>query len=363
MTCETNEAQVQGTNKQLQSWIAQASESVSMPLLQIIDAHFHFWDKPKYAVGSTLPQDVASMFGCRSSRGAPYLSDDFIGDIDGNNVTKTVYIENTGAFYDSDLPPHLQQIGEAQRCQEIFDSTRHNTPQLCAGFVGRADFMLGPKLVNEVLTALSTAAPSILRGIRQQTVHDPDPRVFSRCPAGLLAHPTFREGFQLLARYNLSADVVVYHTQLAEVADLARAFPHIPIALDHVGTPLGVGPYAGNTAEVFEVWKTGIHDVAQCPNVVVKLSGLTMPICGFGWERLTKPPDSATVAAALAPYVQHCIVEFGPKRCMFASNFPVDKASCSYTTLWNAFKLITQDLPPGDRERLFSGTAQRFYRL
>jgi predicted TIM-barrel fold metal-dependent hydrolase len=139
--------------------------------------------------------------------------------------------------------------------------------------------------------------------------------------------------------------------------------PGLSIVLDHVGGPLGIGPYADRRAEVFEAWRRDIRELATCPNVVVKLGGLTMSLAGFGWHKRPAPPGAAELAAAMAPWYRACIDLFGAKRCMFESNFPIDRVSCSYTTLWNAFKLIARDLPDADRRALFHDTATRVYRL
>jgi predicted TIM-barrel fold metal-dependent hydrolase len=148
-----------------------------------------------------------------------------------------------------------------------------------------------------------------------------------------------------------------------ELADLAGAFPGVTIILDHVGGPLGVGPYAGNRAEVFDRWKRGISELSAHPNVVVKLGGLAMPICGFGWHEKERPPTSAEISEASAPYYLYAIEQFGVERCMFESNFPVDKVSCSYTVLWNVFKRVTMDFSLKDKSALFHDTAVRVYRL
>jgi len=148
-----------------------------------------------------------------------------------------------------------------------------------------------------------------------------------------------------------------------ELADLARAFPGTTIILNHTGGPLGIGPYTGKREEVFQEWKRGIVALANCPNVVVKLGGLGMPICGFGWNERVTPPSSAELAEAMAPYFRWCIEHFGVDRCMFESNFPADKVSYSYTVLWNAFKRISKDFSPEDRSALFHDTAVKVYRL
>jgi predicted TIM-barrel fold metal-dependent hydrolase len=179
----------------------------------------------------------------------------------------------------------------------------------------------------------------------------------------IFSNPQFREGFAYLHKYNLSFDAWLYHTQLMELVGLANSFPDTPIILDHIGGPLGIGPYAGKREEVFQEWKQGIAALSLCPNVVVKLGGLGMPLTGFGWHEQPTPPNSAELAEAMAPYYNWCIDHFGADRCMFESNFPVDKLSYSYTTIWNAFKRISKDFSSTDQAALFHDTAVKVYRL
>ena len=127
--------------------------------------------------------------------------------------------------------------------------------------------------------------------------------------------------------------------------------------------PLGIGPYAGRREEVFAAWRRDMAELARCGNVAVKLGGLTMTMSGFGWHKRARPPGSKELAAAMKPYYLACIECFGPDRCMFESNFPVDRASCSYTVLWNAFKRLSRGYTGAERSALFRDTATRVYRL
>ena len=148
-----------------------------------------------------------------------------------------------------------------------------------------------------------------------------------------------------------------------ELADLARAFPATQIVLDHVGGPIGLGRYAGKRDEVFAEWTARIRELAACPNVHVKLGGLGMRMFGFDLHTRELPPSSEELAAAWRPYIETCIAAFGPERAMFESNFPVDKGSCSYHVLWNAFKRIAGGCSAAEKQALFAGTATQFYRL
>jgi len=178
-----------------------------------------------------------------------------------------------------------------------------------------------------------------------------------------MKHPKFREGFACLRKANLVFDAWLFHSQLPEFMSLAKAFPDVPIVLNHVGLPLGIGPYAGKRDEVFTVWKRQMADIANCQNVSVKLGGLGMPRAGFAWDTRSSPPDSRELADATSPYYLTCIEQFGTDRCMFESNFPVDKISYSYSVLWNSFKRLTNECSATERAALFHGTATRVYQL
>jgi predicted TIM-barrel fold metal-dependent hydrolase len=204
------------------------------------------------------------------------------------------------------------------------------------------------------------------RGIRFITASHPEQAAWGSAvirPEGLLMNPKLREGFARLAPLGLSFDAWMYHTQLSELVDLARAFPATQIVLDHVGGPIGLGPYAGKRDEVFVAWSRQLHKLATCPNVHIKLGGLGMRMFGFTHHLGELPPSSEELAAAWRPYIETCIAAFGPERAMFESNFPVDKGSCSYSVLWNGFKRIAAGCSAAERAALFAGTATKLYRL
>jgi predicted TIM-barrel fold metal-dependent hydrolase len=241
----------------------------------------------------------------------------------------------------------------------IYGPTRH-----CAGIVGHADLMLGSR-VEPVLEAHLRAGGDRFRGIRHITAWDADAAIRNPAyspPRGLLGDSSFREGFAVLGRLGLSFDAWLYHPQIAELADLARGFEDARIVLNHVGGPIRIGAYAGKS-EVFRDWAAAIKDLAACPNVCVKLGGLGMRMGNFGFHELPEPPSSAALAAAWRPYIATCIERFGPERCMFESNFPVDKGSYSYAVFWNACKRLAEGASDAEKRDLFAGTAARFYRL
>ena len=192
---------------------------------------------------------------------------------------------------------------------------------------------------------------------------DPSARGPGDAPPGLLPDRSFRAGFACLAPLGLSFDAWVYHTQLPEVCDLADAFADTTIVVNHVGGPLGLGPYAGRRDEVFVEWHAAIRALARRSNVCIKLGGLGMRLLGFSFQEAPLPPSSTQLASAWGPYLDACIAAFGPGRCMFESNAPVDKGTCSYHVLWNAFKRVAAAYSPAEQTALFDGTATRVYRL
>lgn len=328
------------------AWINLTVEEALDPQLPICDPHHHLWD---------LPQ-------------SRYLLDELLQDLSGgHNVVSTVFVECV-SMYRKSGPLELRPIGETEFVQGIAAqsaSGQYGPTAAAAGIVSFADLTLGSG-VKPVLEAHSAASQNRFRGIRHATSWHASPDIrnaHTKPIEKLMFDAKFREGFACLGKLGLSFDAWMYHCQLKDLADLARAFPDTTIILDHVGGPLGVGPYTGKRQEVFEEWKRGIAAVAACPNVVVKLGGLTMTMCGFDWHRQEKPPTSAELAAVNGPYYLYCIEKFGVNRCMFESNFPVDKASCSYTVLWNSFKRMTQGFSASERAALFYGTAARAYRL
>jgi predicted TIM-barrel fold metal-dependent hydrolase len=325
-------------------WLERTREEVIEPDLLICDPHHHLWDLP----------------------GSRYLVDEFLQDIGGGHrIAKTVFVECL-QMYRKDGLPELRPVGETEFVERI--TRESNIPtgdvQVAAGIVGFADLTLGEG-VRPVLEAHMDASDRF-RGVRYASAWDASEQIHNahtRPSRDLLQNHTFRKGFACLGKLGLSFDAWVYFPQIPELAGLARTFPDVTIVLDHVGGPLGIGPYAGKREEVFAEWQKNITELAQCENVVVKLGGITLTMCGFGWHKRDVPPGSAELAEAMDPYYRSCIDCFGAERCMFESNFPVDKASCSYTIQWNAFKRLTHDYSPAERSALFNDTAVRVYRL
>ncbi len=322
-----------------------AEEAIIDPELPICDPHHHFWDRG----------------------GNRYLIDELVADTSGgHNVVSTVFVE-CRSMYRKDGPEEMRPVGEIEFVRGIAAQSAsggYGPTKVAAGIVGHADLTLGAA-VAPVLEAQVAAGPNRFRGIRHSNVWDADPAIqrYGNPPKGLLLDATFRAGFACLAQNNLSFDAWLYHPQITELADLARAFPETTIILDHVGGPIGIGAYATRREQVFEEWKAAIREIAGCPNVAVKIGGLGMPLCGFDWHQRPTPVGSVELAEGMAPHYRWCIEQFGADRCMFESNFPVDKVAYSYTVMWNAFKVISRDFSAAERAALFHDTAARVYRI
>jgi len=328
-------------------WLAKRREAALEPDLPIVDPHHHLIDRPENGT---------------------YLLRDLLADIDsGHNVVATVYLEWL-SMYRADGPVEMRPVGEIEFANGVAAMTAsggYGKPRVCAGIVGHGELTLGAG-VKKVLEAMIAAGGGRFRGIRFISASDPDQKQWGATltrPQGWLRDPKVREGFAQLAPLGLSFDAFMYHPQLADLLDLARAFPATPIVLNHVGGAIGLGRYAGSRDEVFVEWSARIRELAACPNVCVKLGGLGMRMFGFTVHTGELPPSSEELAAAWRPYIETCIAAFGPERAMFESNFPVDKGSCGYAVLWNAFKRITAGSSVAEKAALFAGTATKFYQL
>jgi predicted TIM-barrel fold metal-dependent hydrolase len=329
-----------------EDWLALHTEEIIDPTCPIVDPHHHLWDR----------SDVR------------YLIDEITDDIaSGHNIIATVYVE-ARSMYRSSGPEAFRPVGEVEFVNgmaAMAASGAYGKTQICAGIVGHVNLFLGDG-AKAVLEAEIAAGGGRFRGIRHSAAWDADPNVahfYSTRPKGAMLDPTFRKGFACLAPLGLSYDGWLFFPQLSEFVDLARAFPDTKMCLDHCGGVVGIGSYANRREELFPVWKKSIQEAAKCSNVVVKLGGLAMTLPGFGFENLPKPPSSEQAAAAWKPYIETCIEAFGPDRCMFESNFPPDKGTCSYQVIFNAFKRLAANASEAEKTALFSKTATDFYRL
>ena len=326
-------------------WLALTEEPTLEPEIPICDPHHHFWDR---------------------SDGRYFLDELLIDTGGGHNITETVFVE-CSAMYRKDGPEKMRPVGETEFVQGIAAqsaSGMYGDTNVAAGIVGYADLRHGDE-VTEVLEAHIAASRDRFRGVRNASSWDASPEIggYMNPPEGLLGDASFRTGLAALQKLGLSFDAQVYHPQLNELVDLARAFPDVTIILNHTGVPLGIGPYVGRDDEVAQVWRSGITELAGCENVVMKLGGVGMPLGGHRWNERSAPPSSQELADGISSYYNFAIETLGPDRCMFESNFPVDNQSTSYTVLWNAFKLLSKNLSPTERSSLFRDTAVRAYRL
>jgi predicted TIM-barrel fold metal-dependent hydrolase len=322
------------------------NEEILEPELPICDPHHHLWDFP-------------------TNR---YLLPELLADLQsGHNVQSTVFVECT-SFYRASGPEELRVVGETEFVNGVAAmaaSGRYGRVLACEGIVSRADLTLGAA-AGPVLDAHIRAGNGRFRGIRHAAGWDASDKVrnsHTNPPRDLYAQPSFRLGLKELAKRNLTFEAWQFHPQLPGLIALARAVPEARIVLNHVGGPLGIGPYAGLRNDIFASWSRDIKELASCPNVFVKLGGLGMTICGFEFGKRDMLPGSQELADAWRPYLDTCIAAFGPDRGMLESNFPVDGTSCSYQALWNAFKRVTRGASAQEKEWLYRKTARTFYRL
>jgi L-fuconolactonase len=331
-------------------WLARHQEAILEPELPIVDPHHHLVERPETG---------------------RYLLPELLTDTNsGHNIVATVYLEWL-SMYRATGPAEMKPVGEVEFANGVAAMAASGTygkTQVCAGIVGLADLSLGGA-VEQVLEAEIEAGGckgGRFKGIRYISATDPDQAAWGSPvtrPPGMLMQPKVREGFAKLAPLGLVFDAFMFHPQLGDLIDLARAFPQTPIVLDHVGGAIGLGRYKGKRDEVFAEWSGRIKELAGCPNVYVKLGGLGMRVFGFDVHEQPEPPSSEKLAGLWRPYTETCIAAFGAERCMFESNFPVDKGSGSYQVFWNAFKRIAAGCSPSEKTALFSGTASKFYRL
>jgi len=330
-----------------EAWLARADpEPVLEPDLPIVDTHHHLWDLPGYR----------------------YLLDEFVADLQtGHNVVATVFNE-CHAMYRAQGPREMAPVGEVEFCAGVAamsESGTYGPTRVNAGIVGFADLTLGDR-VAPVLEAQIAAGGGRFKGIRHAAGWDEDPVIGNSHTSpgpGLYLRPEMHEGLRRLTSYGLSLDAWVFHPQLADAVTLARAVPEANIVMCHMGGPLGYGRHAGKRDEVFRTWRAGINELAKCQNVSVKLGGVMMRLAAYDYGKEPKPPSSEKLAELWGPYVMTCIELFGPDRCMVESNFPVEKMGISYASLWNALKRITAGASPSEKLAIFSGSANRVYRL
>ena len=328
-----------------ETWLALYDEPVLDPDLPIVDAHHHLW----------------------LEAGVPYLLDELAADlVTGHKVTATVFVQAHHGYRDGGSE-HLRSVGETEMVGAIRQEAKARglATDIAAAIVAFADLTLGEQ-VNDVLDAHQAAAPDAFRGVRHgvsRDAHFPDGIVIRPAREGLLADPGYRAGLRTLARRGLTYDAMLYHGQIAELVDVAREIPDLSIILDHYGCLLGVGPYEGRREALLPSWRSDLAKLAECPNVTIKLGGLGMIVCGPTWHLQPLPPTSQQLADDWRPMFDTVVELFGATRCMFESNFPVDKAMYSYRVLWNAFKRLAERASDAERAAMVGGTARRVYSI
>jgi L-fuconolactonase len=325
------------------AWLDQVHEDIVDPDREIVDPHHHLWPNPEihYDLGHLL-KDTGS----------------------GHNIVQTMFMECRAA-YRQDGPEAFRPVGETEFvAKAAARSAELDGQATIAGIISHAD-LTGDQL-DEVIDAHEDAANGLFRGIRHSGGCDPHPEALSipgRARPGLYAEERFRAGVHRLGERGLTFDTWMFHHQIPDYCALAEAVPGTTMIFDHFGMPIGVGPYADKKEEIFAKWKDDVAALSECPNVYAKLGGLAMPDMGYGWNLRDKPASSDELVEAQSRWYDHAIQCFGPERCMFESNFPVDRQSISYRTLWNALKKIAAKYSDAEQDLMFSGVARKIYRL
>jgi len=334
-----------------EAWLAQVEEPALDPEAPVVDPHHHLWSRPFLYQAAELLADLT----------------------DGHRVVATVYTE-AGRGYRTEGPAHLRPVGETELITATAEASDRagNAPRICAGITGAGDLTAGEGKVEELLEAHVAAGKGRFSGVRANIFLTFDSAAATMVPlAGWEAavdRPDFQAGVGVLGRKGLALDLVAVHHHLPHVARLAGRFPGTTMVVNHLAP---FADFAGNTAEaeLMAAWRRGIEALAPHANVHMKLGGLANPFMGHSLPAFRalrerpKPPTSEQLAELYRPMVSHAIEALGPARCMFESNFPVDRRCLSYRVLWNAFKRLARPYSDDERHALLMGTAVRAYKL
>ena len=336
----------------LQGWLDQISEEIIDQDIEIVDPHHHLWPGPPRTEGAKAENR--------------YLLEDLWKDTEsGHKISKTVFVECGQGYYESG-PDAMKPVGETKFVYEVAEEAKLDKSKAqIEGIVGHADMMIGSS-AREVLEAHVEEGKGRFKGIRHGASWDESEEIrnsHSIPIRHIYLDSKFQQGIEQLDALNLTLDAWNYHKQIKELTELAKCFPNLKIVQNHFGGPLGIGPYKNKREEVFSEWKDSISELAERENVYMKLGGLAMPINGWGWHKRELPTTSDELVEKHGKYYLHAINSFGVKRCMFESNFPVDKRSISYPILWNGFKRVVRDYSLEEKEFLFSKAAAEFYSL
>jgi L-fuconolactonase len=349
---------------------AEFHEEILDPDLPIVDPHHHIWHLPDALLDSLdkLPgkdgTDIARMYRLHRR----YLIDELLADLNaGHNIRATVFAD-AHTMYRAKGPAELKSIGEVEFVAgfgAMADSGTFGDTRFCAGIIGSVDMTLGDA-VADILPLHIQAANRRYRGIRPPVMlYDAKLAAIRDILAQphVLQNPQFLVGARHLAPLDLSLDLFVLHEQLPEVLQVARALPDTRIVLNHTGGPTGIGDHAADRPGAFAYWREQMKAIAECENVVVKVGGLGMPLCGFTTSALVERAGSEALARDWAPHIETAIALFGANRCMFESNFPIDGVTARYPSIWNAFKRVVRNYSADEKAALFAGTAARTYRI
>jgi L-fuconolactonase len=325
-------------------WVALTQEEPVDPQREIIDSHHHIWDDGM----RTNP------FSYGGGGEPAYLPPQLHADMGGHNFIGSVFVQCSVA-YSSDGPEHLRPAGETAFVARQAALHAGKGPPILA-IVAYADTTQINVLEN-VLDAHAKAGQGLFRGIRHM------PMGADGKPRDLLAEPAFHAGAKMLGARGLTFDAMLSYTKLQQLAELAPRIPETMFIVDHIGAPT-LQPGGPAREEVTAQWRAGIRALVPCSNVVMKLGGIGMErVFGMDWSKQPRPPSSDTVAERWRDEVRFCIDTLGPGRCMFESNFPVDRLAVGYTVLWNAFQKMASCYNDEEQDALFAGTARRVYGL
>lgn len=332
-----------------QDWLDQICEPVFEPGWAVVDPHHHIWSEP-------FVYDV------------PELLADLT---EGHEVLGTVYMEAHRGYL-TDGPIHLRPSGETAfmtRRAEEADAA----PRICAGIVGAADLDGPLDELEQLLDAHVAAGKGRFCGIRSNifvSFHPQTLAMYALDGAGQAVEQAgFLAGARLLAQRGLTLDLVCTHAQIEHVAKLASSVPTLRIIVDHFAPPVGFGATAQAPDELFAQWQRNLAALVPHENVFLKLGGCANPMMSpslpdlHSLSRRTLPPTSEELADLYRPMFCGAVQALGPERCMFESNFPVDRTSSSYRVLWNAFKRLAALYSKDERTALLTDTAITAYRL
>ena len=334
-------------HKRYYNWLNQVKEDIIDPDLPIIDPHHHLWHGDNQLAGSF-----------------PYLMEQLSEDTNsGHNIIGTIFMECAQGYY-LNGDEKYKSVGETEFVINIIEESKNiSGPTNILGIISFADLMLGSE-VKDVLDKHIITGKGLFKGIRHAAGWDHNNEIqnsHSNPVKNIYYETSFRKGAEELIKLNLTFDAWHYHHQINDLSIFSKNYPELTIIHDHFGGPLGVGPYQGKRDEIFKKWKDDISLLAESKNVYAKLGGLAMPVNGWNFHKNDKPATSNQIVEMHNDYYSHTLECFGVERCMFESNFPVDRRSVSYHVIWNAFKKMVTDYSDKDKNKLFFQNAKDVY--